>query len=552
MIQIPVYWWSNRDDVHPEEQWDTGLLHRLFAGDLRPIPDVEFPYRFGRIEPGSAPGVVVIGGRHHVHDVAELNADLAHLQGVVLIIVGDEEGVFLWRQVQHPMIAFWVQMPRPGVHDDMEAWAFFFGNGYAPGTDVLLRNQVEKTSDWVFAGQGTHPRRRQAVDGLRKASHRTDGLLLETDGFARGMERSEYLRWMARAKVAPCPSGPFTPDTFRLYEALEAGCYPIVDALPAKGRSGYWRMAYGDVPFPIVEDWDTVGGHIEAALAAYPEPNVRASSWWSMRKADLPLRLEGDLTHLGMLDGRPELMPVDDVTILITTSPTKRTDYAQMIAATYATARQLLPNAPVVVAADGVRLEQADLARKYAEDLQLLAHMVHHDWGNAILDYNGVWLHQALTSRRALGNVYTTTILAMEHDTPLVTDEAIDIELAIDVVRAGFLDVLRFHHEAAIHPEHRHMMIDHHTRHLLDLPIRRTFQWSQRPFLTTADYYRRVLAANFTIHSRTMVEDKMHSVAASNPWAKNRIAIYHPDTGNIKRSYHLDGRGDEPKYDMVF
>jgi len=54
---------------------------------------------------------------------------------------------------------------------------------------------------------------------------------------------------------------------------------------------------------------------------------------------------------------------------------------------------------------------------------------------------------------------------------------------------------------------------------------------SQRPFLTNADYYRRTLAANFTIDSRTMIEDKMHSVAASNPWAKNRIAIYHPETG---------------------
>ena len=553
MIQVPVYWWSNRGDVHPEEQWDTGLLHHLFSGNLRPIPDIEFPYRFGRIEPGSAPGVVVIGGRHHVHDVDELNADLAHLHGVVLIIVGDEEGVFPWRQVDHPLIQFWVQMPRPGVHDDMAAWAFFFGNGYHPDTRRLLAHAVERDLDWVFAGQNTHPRRRQAVDGLRKASKRTNGVLLTTGGFGQGLERADYLTHLARAKVAPCPSGPFTPDTFRVYEALEAGAFPIVDERASKGDPGYWRMAYGDQPpFPVVDDWDTVGGHIEAALATYPEPNVRASAWWSQRKLDLPLRLVADLATVHLLDGLPEPMAGDDVTILVTTSPTSRDDAVAMIDETVRTARTLLPCAPLVLAADGVRPEQQHLAQKYAEDLEDVAHYVHHVWRNAVLDYNGVWLHQALTTRRALAHVHTSTILAIEHDTPLVVDEPIDMELAVDVVRAGFLDVLRFHHEAAIHPEHRHMMIDHHTRHLLELPIRRTFQWSQRPFLTNADYYRRTLAANFTIDSRTMIEDKMHSVAASNPWAKNRIAIYHPETGNIKRSFHLDGRGDSPKYEMRF
>ena len=32
---------------------------------------------------------------------------------------------------------------------------------------------------------------------------------------------------------------------------------------------------------------------------------------------------------------------------------------------------------------------------------------------------------------------------------------------------------------------------------------------------------------------------------------RNRIAIYHPD-GNIRRSLHLDGRRDAPKFDMRF
>lgn len=551
---VPVYWWSNRDDVHPEEQWDTGLLRRIFAGWVWPTADVEFTAQHaGRIERPAPPGIVVIGGRHHVRDVAELNADLAHLPAVLLVIVGDEEGVFPWRDVEHPKIRFWVQMPRPGVHDDMADWAFFFGNG----TDFMVPDQIadvhEPELDWVFMGQDTHPRRRQAVDGLRKSLRRTNGRLTTTQGFAQGLPRREYLAALERAKVAPCPSGPFTPDTFRVYEALEAGAFPIVDARPSNGRPGYWEMAYGSVPFPIVDDWETVGGHIESALDVWPAPNVHASAWWSEQKALMVTRLMGDLEALNII---PSTLPdeaVDDITILVTTSPTRRDDYVDMIEQTIASARFWLPDAPLVIAADGVRPEQEELRQKYLADLREIAHRVHHVWSPAVLHFTNAWLHQALTTRRALGLVTTSMVLAMEHDTPVVIDEPIDWAEAAEVVRAGFLDVLRFHHEAHIHPEHEYLMLDHQTRQLLTLPIRRTRQWSQRPFLASTHYYRRVLGAHFSQSSRTMVEDKMHSVCISETYAKHRLAIYHPEgDNNIKRSLHLDGRGDDPKYDMRF
>ena len=114
------------------------------------------------------------------------------------------------------------------------------------------------------------------------------------------------------------------------------------------------------------------------------------------------------------------------------------------------------------------------------------------------------------------------------------------------------VDVLRFHHEAYILEPHEHLMVDHSTVNLLGLPVRRTRQWSQRPHLAGRDYYLTALGTYFTRESRTMIEDRLHGVCQSEPWSKNRIAIYHPDTGNIKRSYHSDGRGDEPKFEMVY
>jgi len=46
-----------------------------------------------------------------------------------------------------------------------------------------------------------------------------------------------------------------------------------------------------------------------------------------------------------------------------------------------------------------------------------------------------------------------------------------------------------------------------------------------------------------------MIEDTMHGVVANGDWDQHRIAIYSgPKT--LERSYHLDGRGTAPKYEM--
>ena len=138
----------------------------------------------------------------------------------------------------------------------------------------------------------------------------------------------------------------------------------------------------------------------------------------------------------------------------------------------------------------------------------------------------------------------------MEHDTPLLPD-LIDWEKAIEVVCDRHLDLLRFHHESLILGDHEHLMIDNVTKNMLGLPIRRTRQWSQRPHLANVEYYHKIMFDNFSMASRTMIEDKMHSVVQRRPPAQHRLAIYHPD-GDIRRSGHLDGRGEADKYPMKY
>lgn len=58
-----------------------------------------------------------------------------------------------------------------------------------------------------------------------------------------------------RAMFVPCPIGNVSPETLRLYEALEWGCIPIV-----KRYNGidYYKYIFGEHPLLLVDEWSEV------------------------------------------------------------------------------------------------------------------------------------------------------------------------------------------------------------------------------------------------------------------------------------------------------
>lgn len=548
-MKVPVYWMTNHDNVDSFGPWDTGLLRDMFDGKLwptamRPVHHINVR----SINDSDDRAVVVLPARHHYSDddVDWLNRELLRLKAVVLILVGDEDGAFPWKRIVHPHIKFWAQMPNPDHYFDMASFAFFFGNGWRHGFPEIAKAAVPRTGDrrydWMFAGQVTNTPRKRAANGLKRAAVRTKGAMLETDGFGKGMTVEGYAAQLADAWVAPAPGGPVHVDTFRLYEALELGCVPLVDALPAQGEvpSQYWRMVYGDDhPFVTVGDWDSVGGMIEATNARPQLASALMSTWWQQHKRNIVKRMENDLRFIGI-----DVPHWTKMTALVTTSPVPGNPDTDIIMETMASIPE---GCEVIVACDRVRPEQGRLSRSYDEFLYRIAAWCEHDAIGFVPFIAPAWSHQAALTRQALSMVDTPALLFMEHDAPIVPDETIDWQPCIDVVADGHLHVLRFHHEAHVLPEHAHLMIDDRTVEMVGVPIRRTRQWSQRPAIYNTHYLRRVLSRYFTPESKAFIEDRMHSVAQHE--SGHRLAIYHPDSGNIKRSYHLDARGDAPKFD---
>lgn len=295
MAKINVVWKSyHKPEILDRGYWDQGLLEDIFKqGDYEHHTDFDW-YRDGD------GAIVIINGRTHTKDADAINADIAKLRWVLFIDTGDEESVFPWRDIHHSLMRVWMMLPRMNVHDDTE---FKLLNGYRPNTHDLLKSigHVGRTFDYFFAGQVNHERRQQCFDVLKQFEPIYTAKVVGTDGFGKEVVNYEqYLRDLATTKIAPCPSGIESPDNFRLYEALEAGCIPVVDAFSTKNKSsGFWRYLLGnDIPFPIIEYWDAFPKILPSLLADHVALSNRCFAWWQGRKRMIRYKLIDDVKEL--------------------------------------------------------------------------------------------------------------------------------------------------------------------------------------------------------------------------------------------------------------
>jgi|GEM_PF-1500146 len=296
---INVYWVSYHDDILAHGFWDNGLLDDIFK-------QVNFTHHevknkpFPKVEDGAG-GIFIINGRTHVEDADKINADIAKLRWVLFIDTGDEEALFPLFDIKHAMMKRWVMLPRMNQHDDAN---YRLVNGYRPETRDTLKAIGQQTAniDYSFVGQVNHERRQQCVDVAKQFQTIYPSAIVEgTDGFGKeALKYPAYLDVMAQSKIVLCPSGIESPDNFRLYEALEAGALPVVDAFSTNNKTaGFWRYLFGnDIPFPIVDYWDALPDMIPALLADYPANANRCFAWWQGLKRSIRYQLLDDVKGL--------------------------------------------------------------------------------------------------------------------------------------------------------------------------------------------------------------------------------------------------------------
>lgn len=78
-----------------------------------------------------------------------------------------------------------------------------------------------------------------------------------TNGFNSGLSKKEYAEKLSQSKIALCPKGFVSAETFRLYEALRQGCLVICEKLPS-------HSFYKDAPFFQIDNWKNLNKQLDA------------------------------------------------------------------------------------------------------------------------------------------------------------------------------------------------------------------------------------------------------------------------------------------------
>jgi len=214
---------------------------------------------------------------HNEEYIDLLNADLRRLDWVLLVLTSNEFGSDAYKQIKHPNMKIWLQTPKKSDKADL-----FLPIGFPT---EIFPIEAEKKHMWMFAGQVTNDVRRECVKVLKKMP--TKGLIIETQGFNQGLPHEDYLRAMAESEYIICPSGPATPDTYRVYEALELERTPIVDS------PWYWNKVFGKNPLPKVEKWNELPD-----LVLSDKIHAEVRDWWKQYKLKLDKHLSDDIAEL--------------------------------------------------------------------------------------------------------------------------------------------------------------------------------------------------------------------------------------------------------------
>jgi hypothetical protein len=238
-----------------------------------------------------------------------------------------------------------------------------------------------------------------------------------------------------------------------------------------------------------------------------------------------------------------------DVTIIIATSIIPGHPSTDMIDETIKSIRHHFPNNEIIMQIDGLRSEQLHRKEDYDEYKNRILWKCLHEYKNVLPIIFDKHSHQSTMLKQTINLINTSCLLYIEGDAPLTPDVEIDWNKCLDMIEYGKANTIRFHFESSIPEPHNHLMFG------LEDGFMKTSQWSQRPHLSTVEYYRKVILPEVedfafiedTTHGRVQDDISPYGVFSEDGWNKHKLWIYHPE-GNIKRSYHLDGRQGTRKY----
>ena len=153
--------------------------------------------------------------------------------------------------------------------------------GYKSGTFFIKNKLDKKKYKWAFIGT---PHRSSRHDILFQFSNIKPSFCHKTNKFNQNIiEVDRMSEILSSTEFIPCPNGFFHPETYRLYEALECECIPIVE-----NAFKYYDRLFPNNPFIKVDKWKDAKPMIrEWNSKQIKQKKEECKSWWMQYKIKL-------------------------------------------------------------------------------------------------------------------------------------------------------------------------------------------------------------------------------------------------------------------------
>ena len=201
---------------------------------------------------------------------------------IFLIHLGDEGGAEKKDLVYSLCEHIWRTFSLPMFKNFKNVTSIPIGYKCDPIKDNI--NILKRNYKWSFLGT-THGSSR--YDLLNKHKNITPNFINLTENFSgkKSMDTNDYYKILNNSIFAPIPHGYFHPETYRLYEALEAGCIPIIE-----NPFQFFDNFLPNNPLPSVNSWEDSSTIIKKYLENKKDIEIlrnKINDWWTQHKENL-------------------------------------------------------------------------------------------------------------------------------------------------------------------------------------------------------------------------------------------------------------------------
>jgi hypothetical protein len=201
---------------------------------------------------------------------------------IFLIHLGDEGGAEKKDLVYSLCEHIWRTFSLPMFKNFKNVTSIPIGYKCDPIKDNI--NILKRNYKWSFLGT-THGSSR--YDLLNKHKNITPNFINLTENFSgkKSMDTDDYYKILNNSIFAPIPHGYFHPETYRLYEALEAGCIPIIE-----NPFQFFDNFLPNNPLLSVNSWEDSSTIIKKYLENKKDIEIlrnKINDWWTQHKENL-------------------------------------------------------------------------------------------------------------------------------------------------------------------------------------------------------------------------------------------------------------------------